>query len=223
MQKKNKIALFDFCETIANFQTGDAFIYYVLERYKSKRAKRWSYIYSFLLKSRIIIFLSFLFPKASINKRLVLRHIKGYSAVFLETCAHDYYYHVVKPNFIPETISILQHYIVNRTRVVIVSAGYEIYLKYFMKDYNLPLRDLIAVNIEFNDGICKGRFDGGDRLFDKTEKLDLLLNKESFDSVAYSDSPSDIPLLEWANEGIVVRRKDKKQWSKKYKEIIWHI
>ena len=35
---KNKVAFFDFCDTLVDFQTGDAFIDFIRENTKKKKA-----------------------------------------------------------------------------------------------------------------------------------------------------------------------------------------
>jgi HAD superfamily phosphoserine phosphatase-like hydrolase len=220
---KEKIALFDFCETLANFQTGDAFVYYVRDYYPQKRTKIRAFIHNALRTFQVIRVLERLFPRASINKRLVLWQLKGYTKDLLERASYEYYTRVVKPNLINRTIQELEDLQSNGWRIFIVSAGYEIYLKHFCHDFNIKLDDLIAVKIAFEGNKCKGCFEGGDRLYDKDIILTQKIDKEKAYTVAYSDSKSDLPMLQWANEGIVIRRSDKHSWSKEYnfKEIVW--
>lgn len=225
MEDKLKIALFDFCETLANFQTADAFVQFVRESSNSPRMQRKEIFRQTLYKTRIISILMRLFRKSSINKRLILWQLKGFRESELERLAESYYYTKVKPNLISPVIKELIRLQMNGWRIVIVSAGYEIYLKYFCHDYCISEKNLISVKIKFTNRICDGCFDGGDRLWDKTQKLDQIYSKEKIESIAYSDSISDLPLLTWANKGVVVRRHDKKSWSEKYnfKEIIWQL
>lgn len=61
------------------------------------------------------------------------------------------------------------------------------------------------MKIKFKNDICMGSFDGGDRLWDKTDKLESLLDRKSVVIRAYSDSISDLPLLSWADEAYAVR------------------
>lgn len=221
MLQQNKVVIFDFCETLANFQTADAFVYYVIHKSNKKITFLRTLLYRFYCKIKLISFLTFLFPKSSINKKFVLRQIKGEKKSFLEACAYDFYFEVIKKNLIHETTAILQNHINNGCRAIIASAGYEIYLKYFMQDFKLPLSDLIGVKIKFKKEICTGKFDGGDRLYDKVDFLNNMLKGKNVYTVAYSDSPSDMQLLEWANEAVVIRRKDKIKWNTKFKEVIW--
>lgn len=177
----------------------------------------------FLKRSYLLKVLSRLFPRCSFNKRLVLWQLRGFSKHELEQYAQSYYKVKIKPNLIDVVVRELINHQNNGWRVLIVSAGYEIYLKYFCLDYNIPLEDLIAVKIKFKRDLCLGCFDGGDRLWDKTEKLDERFERNSSMSIAYSDSPTDLPLLKWAKEAVVIRRSDRKSWSNNlnFKEIVW--
>jgi HAD superfamily phosphoserine phosphatase-like hydrolase len=220
---KEKIALFDFCETLANFQTGDAFVFYVRDHYPRKQALRRCFIHTILRKCQIIRILGHMFPRASINKRLVLWQLKGYNKETLDKGSYEYYTQIVKPNLIERTINELTDLQNKGWRILIVSAGYEYYLKHFCRDFGISQDDLIADRIAFDGCICKGCFADGDRLWDKDIKLSQKINKDNAFVVAYSDSKSDLPMLQWADEAFVIRRKDKKSWANKYnfKEILW--
>lgn len=225
MQYKEKVAIFDFCETLANFQTADAYVEYIRERFGNKSMKNKERFRVFLRKTKVMAIANVLFPKGSMNKRLVLWQLKGFSKSELEQYARLYYERKIKPNLIVKIIDELKQLQLLNWRIVIASAGYEIYLKYFCDDFCIPLQDLIAVKIKFKNDICMGSFDGGDRLWDKTDKLESLLDRKSVVIRAYSDSISDLPLLSWADEAYAVRRIDRQEWSKKYnfKEIVWQI
>lgn len=223
----NKVALFDFCETLANFQTGDAFVNYVATNYPIRQNIRRNKIRHTLKRFKFISVVERLFPKFSFNKRLVLWQLKGYKHSTIEKASREYYLDKVKPNLIPETIELLRSLQDNGWRVLIVSAGYETYLKWFCQDYGIMISDLIAVKIKFNKaGVCLGRFDGGDRLWDKVDILSRRFERQEIQSIAFSDGLSDLPMLMWADEGVVVRKRSNASWNKKlnynFKEILWN-
>lgn len=219
----NKVALFDFCETIANFQTADAFIDYVRSITRRRSMINKEKIRLFLKRTYILKVLGRIYPRYSLNKRLILWQLRGFTEHELEQYAQTYYEVKIKPNLISDVVKELINHQNNGWRVLIVSAGYEIYLKYFCLDFNIPLEDLIAVKIKFKRDLCLGCFDGGDRLWDKIDKLNERFDRSSLISIAYSDSPTDLPLLKWAKEAVVVRRTDKISWSNNlnFKEIVW--
>lgn len=219
-----KIALFDFCETLANFQTGDAFVNYVSKNYPIRVNIFRNIIRRILHKTKVIYAIERIHPKLSFNKRLVLWQLRGYELGIVEDAAKEYYENVVKPNLIPETIGKMIELQNEGWRILIVSAGYEVYLKYFCNDFNIAIEDLIAVKIKFNKrNICLGKFDGGDRLWDKVEVLTARFKGRKIQSIAISDGHSDLPMLKWADEGIVVRKRNKTSWNKNnnFKELIW--
>ena len=223
MGKNEKVAVFDFCETLVSFQTADAFVFYVRENYGTKRMIYKEKLRLLLMKFRIIHFVSFFFPHTSLHKRLVLWQLRGFNKRDLEKYAQEYYENTIKPNFIQVVINKLLQLQNNGWRILIVSGGYDIYINYFALDYNIPQSDVIAVKIKYIREKCKGLFDGGDRVWDKVQILDKLFHKDKIESIAFSDSPTDIPLLMWANKGIVVRRSDKPKWDikKQFDELIW--
>lgn len=223
MPDKEKVVLFDFCETLVNFQTADAFVDYIRLESNYKRMKIKENFRIFLVNTRLLYVFARIFPRSSINKRIKLWQLKGMDNSIIEHYAESYYNNIVKSNLIVNMIDILHDYQKKGWTVFIVSGGYEIYLKYFCIENAIPLKNLISVKIKTKGNTCLGCFDGGDRLWDKTTKLDEILNRKMIYSVAYSDSITDLPLLKWANKGVVVRRKDKKRWFNNYnfEEIIW--
>lgn len=221
MQSKERIALFDFCETLVNFQTADAFVEYVRDRSKNRKMIRKEYFRLCLCRIRLLYVLARLFKYSSINKRLILWQLKGFSKSELEIYAETYYNKVIKSKLIRPVVLQLKKMQDEGWRIIIVSAGYDLYLKYFCREYGIPEIDLISVKIKFYRNICQGSFEDGDRLWDKTKILEKRFIKDNIYTIAFSDSAIDLPMLQWADEGIIVRRSDKKQWSNSYKEIIW--
>jgi len=222
--EKEKIALFDFCETIANFQTADAFVHYVREHYGTSRMFRWKKIHQFAKRIQLIMVLSILFPKASINKRIVVWQLRGIKKSLIDKFAEEYYINIIRPNFIPVGISALATLQSDGYRIVLVSGGYDVYLNFFAKEYNIHPCDVISTTLKFKRNICCGTFAGKDCLCEeKVRQLDMRFDKDNCDSVAYSDSKSDLPMLLWANKGIVIRRVDKRNWTNNYnlEEIVW--
>ena len=219
----NKVALFDFCETIANFQTADAFVFYIVEKSNKRSVYLRSKIYSILNKLKITKLCEILCPKSSVNKRMVLYITKGLSKQEMEAFAKKYYLERVKPNLILPVLSKLVELKQEKYNIYIVSAGYEIYLKYFLKDFEIEPDHLISVKIAFKKGKCSGTFDGGDRLYDKTVFLDKLFDSKDVYSISFSDSKTDLPFLKLANDAYVVRKSGTKRWATDYnfKEIVW--
>ena len=82
---KNKIALFDFCDTLVDFQTGDAFIDFIRENTNKKRAFIFEKFRLLLIKIKFFSVLSRLLPKNNWHKKLKLFQLKGYTKNEIET------------------------------------------------------------------------------------------------------------------------------------------
>lgn len=223
MSNKKKIALFDFCGTLVNFQTADAYVVYVANTLDSKIIRFRTYIYIILLRSHFIGLLEKVFSRSSINKRLLLWTIKGLDMRVLDSLAKDYYNKIIKPNLIPETITLLRKLQGEGYDIYIISAGYSIYIKYFMSEYNVSAHHLIANIIKSKCGKCSGSFNNIDVLYSKVVELDRIFDKSRVYSIAVSDSISDLPMLRWADDAIVVSKNISQKWVKnnRFKELIW--
>lgn len=225
--QKIPIVAFDFCETLVDFQTADAYIDYVRENTCGTRKVVMSILEKALIffkKVRVIAILEKLTKhKLSLSKRLKLIQLRYKSYESLNTLAQDYYYKVIKPSLIPALIGkmiILQK---KGFKIVLASGGYEIYLRYFAQDFKID--DILCTHIKFKNGLCKGTIDGMDCM--NENKVKLIKEKYPVDiyelKYAFSDSPSDLPLLKHANEGTVVSYINKQPWAKNnnLNEIIW--
>jgi len=224
MKNKENIAFFDFCETLVNFQTADAFVDYVADRSQSIRMKKIESIRRWLYSHHIITMLTLLsFTRVSVNKKIKLFQLKGFSRSELEMYAMDYYINMIKPNIIQPVLMKMLHLQNLGYKIIIVSGGYDIYLKYFAKDYGIE--HVISTRLGYNDNdCCTGRFDGIDCLYkNKVRLLNICFQKEKLYSIAFSDSSSDIPFLSWADEGYVISKDRHQKWLDNYnfKEIIW--
>ena len=215
-----KVAFFDFCETLVDFQTADAYVDFVRERTNNRRMVLLNNIQSLLTRIKVIKVLSVIFPTKSVNKRIKLFQLKGFSEEELKELASYYYLERIKPHFIQRLVETLIELKNDGYSVGLVSGGYGIYLQYFVEEYNLDF--CVSSNISFRKGKCTGLLDGLDCL--NNNKIILL--KQYFketpqDSIAFSDSVSDIPLLQYAKKGVVVSRQHQ-EWSNIfYNEIIW--
>ena len=206
----SKIALFDFCETIVNFQSGNPYIFYVLNRKNS-----------LLLNIKNIIRKIKLNANRRINKYYpdklgILNLLKGLSYDELDKLAMEYYIQEVKPHFNKEIIERLIELKQQNYKIYVISGGYSIYLKYFVDEFNLD--GLFATDIKFSNGnICEGIFDGNDCM--GWEKLSILksyfANKTTEESeiVGFTDSSSDIPMLKFCNKRYAVGHK-RQYWMK---------
>lgn len=218
-----KVALFDFCETLVNFQSADAYVDYVRERTQDKRMCDFEYVRICLRKFKVIQIIDKITRnRFSINKRLKLWQLRGCSCDKLSLLAHDYYIEQIKPNLIPEVLEKLFELKKQGYSIFLVSGGYDIYLKLFVQDYDLSGQ--ISTKLAFHNGKCTGTFDGVDCIRNgKIRLLNRFFKIKPLYSVAFSDSKSDIPFLNWVDKGCVISRNQHQQWidSFNYSEIIW--
>lgn len=219
----NRVALFDFCETLVNFQTADAYVDFVREKLNDKRMYMMESMQKLLNTLKVIqIAEKITRYRYSINKRIKLIQLKGHSYAQLQELAKDYYQERITPNLIPDMLNKMFELKKEGYSILLVSGGYDIYLRYFMEEYNLS--GLISTRIGFKENICTGRFDGLDCLREgKTELLNLYFESKPQYSVAFSDSVTDLPFLKWVNDGYVVSRNTTQNWAidNHLKEIIW--
>lgn len=222
IQMNESIAFFDFCETLVDFQTADAYVDFVREETHNRRMRVLNIVQLFLIRIKLIRVLAKLFPNNSINKRLKLFQLKGFKDSELETLANRYYKERIKPHIIHILIKELELLKSRGFSVGLVSGGYSIYLKFFVEEYSLDF--CISSRIAFNNGSCTGKLEGVDCL--RANKITLIekeFEHKIKDSVAFSDSKSDLPLLLYARNGFVVSHNHHQEWVEKYdlKEIIW--
>ncbi len=216
------IVIFDFCETLVNFQTADAYVDFVRRKLNHPRMKFLEWILTFLIKTKIILILYKLFPYHSIEKRIKLYQLKGFSKTQLIEFAEQFYLQRIKPNTIDPVLHLMRNYQLNNDVIYIVSGGYSIYLDFFCNEFNIP--HLFSTKIEFQNNICTGKIKGLDCLYH--HKIKLLVDKGIENGqgiVCYTDSITDLPLLDFCETGIVISKNFEQAWAKKYgfKQLIW--
>lgn len=223
MESIKDIVIFDFCETLCNFQTADAFVDYVRGVIGSPAIQKREDLNLFLRKTRIASIAEIMTShKLSVLKRLKLWQLKGVREEIVKECALGYYQDVVRPNLIESTLKILKEYQDKGCLIYLISGGYEQYLRYFVKEYEID--SLISSKISFSNGYCMGKLDGVDCVCNNKVKL-LKANldiKQNRIIASYSDSKSDIPILSIANHPFVVSKKHQ-VWAEreKFNEIYW--
>ncbi len=218
-----KVALFDFCDTCISFQTAEAYIKYVRKSTKNRKMKLKEKLRKVLYKYGITRFLEKHTHK-TVNKLLNIWQLKGFSKAELEGLAAKFYEDKLKPGFVKETIDEMLKLKRQGYKIYIVSGGYDIYIKEFIKDFDLD--GFFSTKIAFKNGIATGGFDGLDCMNENKIKLMLEFfhhDLKKIDSIAYSDSITDLPLLQFCNKAVVISQNVSKDWAAKYgfREIIY--
>lgn len=222
-----KLALFDFCETLIQFQTADRFIDFVRNKERKKRMIWLEFLRKFLVKFKFFAVLERLIKTNNYHKRLKLYQLKGIDRQRIDTYAESYYQKDLKINMISNITDLLKEYKLKGYKILIVSGGYEEYIKYFAKEFGVD--NVVATNIRFDNGECKGVIEGLDCLNqNKIPKIEKQINLSDYNlenSIAFSDSITDLPLLKLVGNGTVVSRNKSQVWAKKnnLNEIVWSV
>lgn len=225
-----KLALFDVCETLISFQTADAFVDYVREHADEStmafRMKRWEFVLKLAKFFWVVRICNKFFPKWMVEKRWKLYQLKGLSELFLIKMGQNYVDDVLRYSELKPVVERMHQHILDGYDVLLVSAGYDIYLQFLGGLYGVPV---IATEIGFVNGICTGRIDGADCYGEEKVKR---IRKYLFtgdgdavyeeDCVSYSDSDSDLPMMLQCKRAVTVIKEGRKNWGDAYGfECIW--
>ena len=224
-----KLAFFDFCDTLVSFQTADAFIDYIRKTEGNSYMRLLNLVQIILRKAKVIAFFNKFFHDSAISKKVKLLQIRGFTYEKLNNLAAFYYQEKIKPNLIKPVMEEMQRLAKENFEICIASAGYSIYLKYFAEEHHV--KHIISTEISFDKikNRCLGTISGKDCI--KVEKINRLKTyfagqKINYnESIAYSDSKTDLPLLILTGKGVVVSRAVPQSWTHQYKfkEIIWSL
>lgn len=226
-EKDKQVAFFDFCETLVNFQTADAFVDFVRESNGNSCMKFLNSFLNVLKSVKIIAVLNKLFSNTSLEKRLKLLQLRRLGYEELNFMAGLFYQNLIRPNLIGPLITELQRLRQHGYEVCLVSAGYSIYLKYFAEEYQI--KHLISNEVKFSQhrNYCLGTILGRDCIHsEKVKRIETYYENQNIDfnkCISYSDSISDLPMLLLTGEGVVVSRGASQAWCNQYKlkEIVW--
>jgi len=219
-----KLVIFDFCETLVNFQTADSFVDYIKEKEKYEKYNWVNTVTKILIQTRILALISKISPELNLSKRLKLMQIKGISNKKVTEYAEKFYAEKLLPNLIPSLYAQFQSHIKNKDYILIVSGGYAPYIKFFSKKH--MINGYFGTEMASNSEKLTGFFLGKDCLFQQKVVLIEKYIKDNHlkfsETIAYSDSKTDLPLLQWADEAIVVSKNESQAWASSYgfKEII---
>lgn len=197
-----KVVIFDFCETLVDFQTADEFLLYIIEKGGMHRLKAFLKFYSSTLIYKVMGKIS---PKFWL-KNILLNLIKNISKNELEKLSLLFYEEKVKTSLITPVFNVLKEEYYNGSFIVIISGGYECYLKHFFPEY---VDCVIGTKLEYSLSSNQCCQTSPDCLgIEKVNRLDMLLDYiEKDNSSVFSDSYTDIPLFCLTNNSYLVRKK----------------
>lgn len=212
---KETIVFLDFCGTCVPFQSVPRYIDYTLAHFPRRISIFRRKLYRKLERYNLLRIITRLTFGYLLPKEMEMRALKGYDVVILEQSAQLFYQEVINPNHVPEIVEVIRNHQADGARIVLVSGGFGIYLKYFAKDFHIAMEDVISSNIAIHKGYSTGNLEGIDCMGENKVKLiEQRFDKSKINTIVYSDSHSDLPLLQWADKGIVVSQIP--SWNKTY-------
>jgi len=152
---------------------------------------------------------------------MILKQLQGATKQQCDTWARDYFLQELLPNIVTPAVEKLKMHLVKNERVCILSGGYGIYIKYFAEYFGV--KEIYCSEIDFNNGVCTGKMDGMDCMKQNKVTRFSQIQTENSKVFFYTDSPSDIPLLEIVDQPIVFSKNAPQKWAtqRNYKQIVW--
>jgi len=201
-----KIALYDFCDTVVNFQTADEYVYF------AQNYLRLGSFHNTYMNRKVIN--AFFENRWKAKKKAILYQLRGIEKAVITDAAYKYYKDRILPNIYAPIIEEMRKHRENGYDVYIVSAGYRIYLDFFAEDFSV--KGVIANEFEYHNEkftgkLCRSDCYGEEKVLRLNETF---AEQEIEHSISYSDSISDLPLLKWADRGVVVSRNAHRAWVK---------
>ena len=217
-----RFAIFDFCGTLIQFQTANRYVSYCVERLRGNKSVQFRHNCLRLMDAlRAFKIYYHLCPSNNWRKRVVLWQLKGVTISQCDSLACEYFKDELLPNVVSPLVEKLKQHLIEGDRVCILSGGYDIYIKYFAEYFGV--KEVVSSKVAFSGGVCLGKMEGADCM--RGNKLDYIRPLiDNMSTVCYTDSQSDIPLLELVDEPIVVSKSNPQDWATKrnYKQIIWN-
>lgn len=221
------ISIYDFCQTIADFETGDEFIHFIRRKKRNLRMQTLELFRLILKKSGATYMFEKLRsdPLCSLNKQMVLYQLKGMSKDDIEKYAKEYYKSIIVPHLIPQMIELIREQKKDGYTIVVVSASYRPFLLLFKEEFKIDV--LITNDFVYKDGFFTGKIAredciGKNKVKYFTEVYSGFDCKDYENCKSYGDSESDKYILNIAKEGFVIARTGPKKWVKKtnFEEIL---
>ena len=139
----------------------------------------------------------------------------------MEDAAQQYFEQIIKPSLIPEIQDEIKQRQKEGYRIVIVSGGYSIYIKHFMEYIGGSADDVLATPLLFTNGKFTGKMGLDCMAENKISYIKKRFKQENIYSVAYSDSPTDLPLFDYSNEVYYVIPVSKSKQTKNIFTLIY--
>lgn len=202
-----RLAIFDFCDTLTDFQTADRFVDFVLKGHRTPLVLLRDGLRAVFHRLRLLT--------GEKNKRAKLALLNGLPASLVQARARTYLDSVLLPRLRPEILEALFRHKRNGDYLVLASGGYDTYLNFFAERYGIDR--VVCTEIRFSRGVCDGAINGADCMgAEKWRRIQSAIAPHSFDLVdafAYSDSRSDMPMLAGVGHPVIVSRTPFVPWN----------
>lgn len=202
----DKIVIIDYCDTLFKGQSLQLYIEYLYS--KVRPVSILNYFFRFLLKLPISI---------DNYKNFAFKGIAGTSKVDIEKFSRDFYENVLKPKHNLIIGNILLNHLKDNDKLIIASGGCLEYLKYLSNDYFLEQVIATELNYGRNNKLIGLKFPEclNENKVYYVQKYFNSLNLKWTNTIFYTDSQTDLPLLNKVNEGIVVGYSEiNPEWNK---------
>ena len=214
-----RLAIFDFCDTLVNFQTANEFCKYVLKKETRYRLLRVDHFFEKYYFYRLFARLRF---SGFSQKKLLLRGLQGLSKSKIEFYGEQYVEDVIENQLNITVFERFNEHKKNGDIVVINSGGYEAYLLKFSEKNKIEFT--FSTKFKYINDVFTGEIEGNDCLgMEKVTRMKeaAFLDKVYEDIFVYSDSITDMPIFNLASQKIaVIKQKKTPNWCQSNFEII---
>ncbi len=196
----NKIAVFDFCDTLYNGQSLNDFLIYFSKN---------SFIKKVYLSSINHLYKLGLL-RSDIKKSLQLKIFNGINQNKIDSICFNFYQDIIKKNLNISVTNELNRLNQDGYQILILSGALSDYLKYLKFDF--PISKIISNSLQFDGEMCLGVIDKPECLgIGKLEKFQQnfnLINENIIDSIFFTDHASDSILFSFFKQNIIVVKKN---------------
>ncbi|MBO5619571.1 MAG: HAD-IB family hydrolase [Paludibacteraceae bacterium] len=220
---EHRLVIFDFCGTLIRFQTADRYVSFCLRNApQSKSTRLRQFLVRTMEKLKLFKIYNRINKANNWHKRMILWQLKGLDYSTCDQLAQKYFEQELLPNEIAPAVQQMQAHITDGDRVCLLSGGYDIYIRHFAAHYGI--QEYVSSRIEFQNGLCTGKMQGLDCMRGNKLVFFRELRKKGEHTIFYTDSISDIPLLEIVDEQIIVSHAAPQKWAEQrnYKQILWN-
>ncbi|MGM0598945.1 MAG: HAD family hydrolase [Candidatus Rifleibacteriota bacterium] len=186
------LALFDFDGTITN---GDSYFHFI----KFCFSKSSLLLNGLVCTPWLIGYKLGLVPNYRAKERITTQFFKGMTKDRFDSLAEEFVEQRLNSILKAEAMKTIFWHYHNGDRIIVVSASFEDYLKFWCQQHEL---EVIATRLEWEDNKITGSFDTPNCYGpEKVNRLKRVVNFSDYDQIyAYGDSRGDKEMLEIANK-----------------------